>query len=230
MARSLPNAYTEIRGQTVGDRNRCSERHALIAVSFGRFTVLFRRVLVGLFLALTVPAAGTGAWLGYLQLTGNIQTVEPGILYRSGQLGSVQLAAVVDAYGIATIVNLRGAHPGAGWYDDEVRTAAAMGVLHIDVPMSARQQPAPAAVAQLLDAFRMAPRPILVHCQGGADRSGFASAVFELLVMDRPIDEARRQLSIRYGHFPWLISRSGAMDRAFISVVTQRPWGAPVEE
>jgi hypothetical protein len=47
------------------------------------------------------------------------------------------------------------------------------------------------------------PKPVLIHCHGGADRSGLAAAVYLLLYTDTPIDEARRQLSWRYGHFAY---------------------------
>ena len=57
-----------------------------------------------------------------------------------------------------------------------------------------------------------------IHCRIGADRTGLACALFELVVRRRPADLARRQLSWRYGHVPWLDGRSHAMDQAFAEV------------
>jgi hypothetical protein len=42
-----------------------------------------------------------------------------------------------------------------------------------------------------------------VHCYSGSDRSGFASACYLLLHTKSSVPEARAQLSLRFGHFPW---------------------------
>jgi hypothetical protein len=46
-------------------------------------------------------------------------------------------------------------------------------------------------------------------------RTGLAAALFELTVMHKPAEIASGQLSFRYGHFPWLMSETDAMDKAF---------------
>jgi hypothetical protein len=50
---------------------------------------------------------------------------------------------------------------------------------------------------------------MLVHCKSGADRAGFAAAVF-LILDGRDMAQARRQLSLRFGH--WRRSRAGVLD------------------
>ena len=52
-----------------------------------------------------------------------------------------------------------------------------------------------------VQAMKDAKEPVLIHCANGNDRSGLASAVYLLMRTDTPISVARRQLSIRYGHF-----------------------------
>src|SRR5262249_29836647 len=42
--------------------------------------------------------------------------------------------------------------------------------------------------------------PLLFHCRRGADRTGLASAMVLLLQTSTSLDEARRQLALRYGH------------------------------
>lgn len=76
-------------------------------------------------------------------------------------------------------------------------------------------------MTQLTGLLRDSPRPVLIHCEAGADRSGVASALYKLLVAKRPVQEASEQLSFRYGHFPWLTSRTAAMDRTFDRVASQ---------
>jgi undecaprenyl-diphosphatase len=52
----------------------------------------------------------------------------------------------------------------------------------------------------LLEIYDTAPRPILVHCLGGADRTGEASALWVLEVQKKSKAEALKQLAITYGH------------------------------
>jgi len=73
-------------------------------------------------------------------------------------------------YGIKTIVNLRGENPGQSWYEDEKRVAQEEGVLFYSIAMSAVRMTTKQELAQLLNIYANAPRPIYIHCQGGADR------------------------------------------------------------
>jgi protein tyrosine/serine phosphatase len=160
-------------------------------------------------------------WAGYLRLTGNFHAVEPGIIYRSGQLNGAQFAARIAENGLRTIVNLRGNNSGQRWYDDEVRSSDATGVRHIDFPISAGRELTDDEIDRLTALLRDSPRPILIHCEAGADRSGFVAALYELSVANRSPDEARAQLSFRYGHFPWLGNSTAAMDRTLERVLSR---------
>jgi len=177
------------------------------------------RVVAAIVAALGLPPAAAGAWALGLNISGNIHEVVPGAFYRSAQLDGQDLASLITAHGIKTVINLRGEHVGEGWYDDELRSTEYAGARHLDITLSANHQPDAATMAQLMTMLETAERPILVHCQGGADRSGLASALYEYVVQHAPADDASGQLSFRYGHFPWLWSRSGAMDRAFADFV-----------
>lgn len=177
------------------------------------------RVAVVAGLAVLLLLVGMGFWAGYLQLTGNFHVVEPGIAYRSNTLGQEQLSEVLKQNGIRTIVNLRGTGIGQSWYDTESNVARGQGVLLVDIPMDDDRLPAPAVMAKLIEVLRTAPRPLLIHCKAGADRTGLASALFELVVMHQSAPKAAEQLSFAFGHFPWLGSRTVAMDQAFWQVV-----------
>jgi hypothetical protein len=56
--------------------------------------------------------------------TRNFHTVVPGKVYRSGQMTEGQWAAYLQKYAIKSLLDLRGEHQGACWYQGEVRTAA----------------------------------------------------------------------------------------------------------
>jgi hypothetical protein len=66
---------------------------------------------------------------------------------------------------------------------------------------------------QLIDVLDHTEFPVLFHCHKGADRTGMASAVALLLKSDTPLEEARAQLSPRYGHLS--VGKTGNIDRFF---------------
>ena len=153
-----------------------------------------------------------------IRLFGNVHVVVPDVLYRSATLSARGLRYVTSHWHIRSVLNLRGAEPGERWYQTERRTLEDCGVMLIDFPMVDYLVPAPAEMAQLFQILQSATRPLLVHCRVGADRTGLACALFELTVIGKPPEAAKRQLTWRYGHVPWLDGRSHAMDVAFAQV------------
>ncbi len=170
-------------------------------------------------LAVLVLLVAVASFVGYLRLSGNVHVVEPGRFYRSAQLDSAQLDHVIREDGIKSILNLRGASPGAGWYDHEVAVSRALGVTHYDFGISASHFVPRARIDSILAIIRAAPKPMIVHCKAGADRAGLVSALYQRVVQGESKDEADRQLTLRYGHFPWLGSGTEAMDRSYWSYV-----------
>lgn len=187
---------------------------------------LWRQTLAVVLWPLALVALVAGSWAGYLRVTGNIHEVDAGKVYRSGQLWPSQLSRVLEEKRIRTVINLRGENLDRAWYVDEVKVTQAAGVRHISLPMSANREPNDALLASLIETLRTAEQPVLIHCEAGADRTGLASALYTLLTLHRSPQEADAQLSFRYGHFPWLTSRTGAMDRTFWRVVEQMNLGA----
>ena len=88
------------------------------------------------------------------------------------------------------MINLRGGNPNDAWYREERDICGRMGVDHIDIGMSAIRAPHPTQLNRLLNAFDNARYPILYHCQGGADRSGLAGAIYLNVYQNVPLDEA----------------------------------------
>ena len=58
----------------------------------------------------------------------NFHVLDAGRAYRSAQPTGEPLRAVIDTYGIRTVIDLRGPNPGQGWYDAEAAVCAAKGV------------------------------------------------------------------------------------------------------
>ncbi len=149
----------------------------------------------------------------YMQEQGNFHQITPGEAYRSAQLDRDELEYYIKKYRIRSVVNLRGKNMDAEWYREEIAVCAGQNVRHFDVPLSATEEPRQEDIGRLMEIFNSAPRPLLMHCQAGADRSGLAAAIWKVEIDHQPKSEARKQLSLLYGHIP--IGKTTVLDRFF---------------
>lgn len=157
-----------------------------------------------------------------INLSGNFHTVVPGQVYRSAQVVPGQLARLVGKTGLRSVLNLRGAHPDEPWYRAERAEAADLGLEMRDFRMSDREQLTPDRAAELLALMRDLPKPLLIHCRAGADRTGLAAALYLAAVQQMPADEAESQLSLAFGHFSVpVLSAAWPMDESF---QVFKPW------
>lgn len=141
----------------------------------------------------------TAGHLLHLHDSGNFHPIIEGEAYRSAQPDAAELRAWVAAKGIRSVVNLRGAQQGTPWYDAEMAASAGLGLAHYDFAMSAARGLDRDGARALIALLRAAPKPVLIHCKAGADRTGLASALY-LADRGRGEELAERQISIRYGH------------------------------
>lgn len=102
--------------------------------------------------------------------------VRPGV-YRSGQPGEDQLFRRITAFGLRTVVCLRGrSDPAAA----SARATEGAGIHFWNVPMSATRLPRPETLHELWRVAATAERPLLLHCRAGVDRTGLAAAIVVL--------------------------------------------------
>lgn len=141
--------------------------------------------------------------LGPIWFGGNFHPVIPNRVYRSGEMRAAALERAIDRHGLRSIVNLRGREEGRGWYEDERRIARARGLVRYDLDFSERLLPPRPAVVELIRVLRIAPEPVLLHCSAGADRAGFASVLARMVKEGAPLQRARSELSLAYGHLPF---------------------------
>jgi protein tyrosine/serine phosphatase len=153
-----------------------------------------------------------GAYAGTVAYHGNFATVVEGQVYRSAQPSNSLINKVALRYGIKTIINLRGANPGEHWYDKEVADAKAHGIGHIDFRMSAKRELTRDQAQQLIELMANAPKPILIHCTSGADRTGLAAALYVASIAKQGEQAAENQLSLRFGHLSLPFIPEYAMD------------------
>ncbi|WP_392664365.1 tyrosine-protein phosphatase [Amaricoccus sp. B4] len=162
--------------------------------------------------ALLVAALGWAAWL---QVTGNVHEVRRGELYRSAQLAPDQLARVIDRERIASILNLRGRSETEDWWIAETAMARQKGPVHADFAMSASAVPPPERLAELVALMRSLPKPILIHCHAGSDRTGLAAALYLAAIDGDDEETAEAQLSFRFGHVALPFSQAWPMDQTW---------------
>jgi len=131
----------------------------------------------------------------------NFHVLEDGKAYRSAQPTHDEVAAVIQMLGVKTVLNLRGSHPGTGWYDEEAAACSENGATLVSVAMSAQSMPPPEVLAAVIQTLQTAEYPILIHCKSGADRTGGTSAIYRMLINGWPREQAMNELSPIYFHF-----------------------------
>lgn len=145
----------------------------------------------------------------------NFHEIIKGEYYRSGQPDKEELAEHVQRYGIKSIINLRGENENEQWYAEELAASKQAGVKHYDFRMSSKRELTAGEARALVRLMQNAPKPLWVHCRGGSDRSGLASALYVGAIAKKGRTVAGWQLSPYYGHLPLIINQSAAMDRSF---------------
>lgn len=130
----------------------------------------------------------------------NFGVVAEGQVYRAAQPTPEGLEAAICQLGLKTVVNLRGENPGKDWWDHERDVCQSQGVAMVNIRMSARALPSRETLLLLYDTFQAAEYPILIHCEGGADRTGAAAAIWRMM-QGESREAAARELSPAHFHF-----------------------------
>jgi len=152
----------------------------------------------------------------------NFDKVADGV-YRSNHPNHQRLEAFRDMGG-KSILSLRGGQ-NLPPYLFEAESCAELGLgLHL-VGLSARKPPEKSALLNLLDAFETLPKPFLMHCKSGADRTGLAASLYLMIYEGRSVAEVKEQLSWKYIHIRR--SRTGVLDH-FLRVYAARNAQSPI--
>ena len=133
----------------------------------------------------------------------NLHWVAEGVA-RSAQPYLGFYATFLKGHDFRSLLNLRGRNPRFAWWHREKRICQELGIAHFDVKMSSRKLPPREVVAALFEAFDAAPKPMLMKCSGGQDRTSLAAALY-LLHKKGPgaLAEAQAQFSAwPYLHLP----------------------------
>ncbi len=131
----------------------------------------------------------------------NFHWIVPGEAARAAQAWAGGLGPFLQARGIRAIVNLRGRNDDLSWWRQETAIAGARGIAHFDAMLDSRKLPTAEMLARLADVFDAAPRPFLVKCSGGQDRTSLAAAIFLLM---RGSWGAMEAAQAQFARFPYL--------------------------
>ncbi|HBN31583.1 MAG: protein tyrosine phosphatase [Rhodobacterales bacterium] len=137
----------------------------------------------------------------------NFYPVADGV-FRSNQPSAKRLLKLSEM-GMKSVLNLRGTSPYS-YHLFEVEACRELGLGLTDINLSATALPSLATLLELECHFKTLERPFVMHCKSGADRAGFASALYLLLIKGAPIEVAQKQLGLKYLHIK--ASSKGILD------------------
>lgn len=136
------------------------------------------------------------------------KSVVPGV-FRSNQPSPMVLRRLSCKAGIRTVISLRGINQSASSLF-EIEECRRLGLSLIAFKMSSRGAPKASRIVAFAELLQGIDYPVLLHCKSGADRAGFAAALYLLLSGEGTIEQARAQLSWRYLHFKG--AKTGRLD------------------
>ncbi len=118
-------------------------------------------------------------------------------IYRSGQPDNCDFQTLIKVYGIKSVINLREYHTD----QDDI---GALPLQLFKIPLAAGSITENDLII-MLKTIKKAPKPVLIHCWHGSDRTGTAVAssriVFENWEVERAIAELKED---KYGHHEFI--------------------------
>jgi len=130
--------------------------------------------------------------------------IEPGGLYRSGQISPWLIRGVLEDLGIRRVVWMLHYNDEKPSHRAEKAAIEALGIERMHFPLrgdgTGKLSRYAAAIAAVHEA-RQAGEPVLVHCAAGSRRSAAVIAMYQLLVERRPVAAVYRELD-RFGTRP----------------------------
>lgn len=121
-------------------------------------------------------------------------------VWRSAQPGPHHLRRAKQELGIRTVLNLRGRRDDCGSYIRERAAAHELGLTLVDFPIRSRGALEKGTLHAAAELFGRLEYPVLMHCKSGADRAGLMATLYLFLHEGLPLEQAMRQISLRYGH------------------------------
>lgn len=148
----------------------------------------------------------------------NLHQISPKA-WRSAQPTPYQVHGFAKR-GIRTVVTLRGGQ-SYGSLPLEIDACREAGITFDKFVLRSRAIPSLDDLREAKAFFERIEYPVLFHCKSGADRAGMMSALYLILHEGVPVSEARKQLSIQYGHIRQ--GKTGILDALFDTYLADQP-------
>lgn len=134
-------------------------------------------------------------------------------VFRSGQPETEELIALYKSHKLRTVLNLRNFH------SDRSKVASANAQLSsplrlYEIPMNSGRIKEH-HLLQILTVIRDAPKPLLIHCWHGSDRTGCAVAAYRIVFENWSVEAAIAELmKPEYGHHKMIYTNIPALLRS----------------
>lgn len=131
--------------------------------------------------------------------------------FRSNHPSPGFLRKLKRKYDLKTVLNLRSANREP--YLVEKLACDKLGITLQNLRLSSNRLPTKEQILEAKHLLETAEYPLLIHCKSGADRAGLVSVLYMYFIENQPMEEAIKQLSMKYGHFRW--ADTGKLDYFF---------------
>jgi protein tyrosine/serine phosphatase len=158
--------------------------------------------------------------VAYIHIYGNFHKIDDDV-YRSGQLNSYNLSFYLNQFEIKTVLNLRG-ESKKEWFLNEKNILDEHNVSMLNFGMSNRNFYDYNKTSHIVNLIKNAKKPLLIHCNGGADRTSLASALYQYAIKNKTKEEAKKEMAWFYGHLPSIRPYVIAMDKSFDNYVDKK--------
>lgn len=152
-------------------------------------------------LAFQFTVAGVGAWWfgggKYDVVPKRFGVVEPGRLYRSGQMSQDVVDNVLRRHQIQAIVRLNGNDDNDVDQQAEAQYAKRAGIISYQYPMCGDGTGTPEMIANAIHRIHRelkARRRVLVHCHAGSNRTGVVIGYYRLLLQGWSPEDVRAEM------------------------------------
>jgi len=143
-----------------------------------------------------------------------------GGLYRINQPSPKRLEKYKDKFGIRTVINLRGRNNQLGWFRLEEQACRRLGLTLVNIQVYSRGLVDVEKLLELKKLIETMELPAVVHCKSGADRAGFFSVMYRHFRLGEPIEYAKKELGLLYGHSK--SAKTGILDHFYQSYLSER--------
>jgi protein tyrosine/serine phosphatase len=141
----------------------------------------------------------------------NFGTVVEGQVYRSNQPTGDDIRRWQTQYGLKSVLNLRGDEKRNARVQSEMAAAKEVGVQYLSVQLGSTSEMTHEDMSRTIEALETAPRPLLIHCRLGADRTGVVSMMAAMAFGGASYQQARRQVTPFYFHFDYAPKHVGSL-------------------